>query len=85
MSVYLTIFIVGHLLVPLILFAEAIWQLEVATHAAVWLPAGAILTLALLPSVKGAILGLQWALYMHGFATAATSAGDHLMARTERR
>ena len=26
-----------------------------------------ILTLVLLPSVKGALVGLQWALRMHGF------------------
>jgi hypothetical protein len=26
-----------------------------------------VLCLALLPIIKGAIVGLQWALYMHGF------------------
>ena len=31
---------------------------------------GLILTLLLLPSVKGTIVALQWALYMHGFEDA---------------
>jgi hypothetical protein len=30
-------------------------------------PLTLILTLVLLPSVKGTIVALQWALYMHGF------------------
>ncbi len=34
---------------------------------ALWLPLTLILTLVLLPSVKGALVGLQWALRMHGF------------------
>ncbi len=36
-------------------------------HAALWLPATFGLTLWLLPRVKGAIVGLQWAIGMHGF------------------
>jgi uncharacterized protein (DUF983 family) len=30
-------------------------------------PLAIILPLAMLPSIKGAIVGLQWALRMHGF------------------
>jgi uncharacterized protein (DUF983 family) len=36
-------------------------------HGALWVPLTLILTLVLLPSVKGTIVALQWALYMHGF------------------
>jgi uncharacterized protein (DUF983 family) len=36
-------------------------------HAIVWLPATLLASLWLLPRVKGALVGLQWALYMHGF------------------
>ena len=36
-------------------------------HGALWVPLTLILTLLLLPSVKGTIVALQWALYMHGF------------------
>jgi uncharacterized protein (DUF983 family) len=36
-------------------------------HMAIWLPLTLIASLWLLPRVKGALVGLQWALYMHGF------------------
>ncbi len=37
-------------------------------HVVLWLPLTLGLTLALmLPAVKGAVVGLQWALGMHGF------------------
>ena len=36
-------------------------------HLAIWLPLVLIMSLGLLRPVKGAIIGLQWAMYMHGF------------------
>jgi len=36
-------------------------------HAAIWLPLTVLLALLLLPPIKGALVGLQWALLMHGF------------------
>jgi uncharacterized protein (DUF983 family) len=36
----------------------------------VWLPLTLLSSLWLLPRVKGALIGLQWALYMHGFEDA---------------
>jgi hypothetical protein len=32
-----------------------------------WVPLTLILSLSLLRPIKGALIGLQWALYMHGF------------------
>lgn len=64
---YFTIFIVGHIVVPLILVVATHWQLSNATHLAIWLPLTLVLTLGLLRPVKGAVVGLQWALRMHGF------------------
>lgn len=64
---YLTIVIVGHIIVPLILFIEQRWPLASTTHLAIWLPLTVILSLALLRPIKGLVVGLQWALYMHGF------------------
>ena len=54
---YITILVVGHIIVPLML----LWA-----HYAVWMPATLVLTLALLPRVKGAWIGLMWALRLHG-------------------
>ncbi len=65
---YATIFIVGHLIVPLILANEmsaAPWPLWL--HAVVWLPLTLILTLLIMQPVKGAVIGMQWGLRLHGF------------------
>ena len=64
---YVTIFIVGHIMIPLVLVVERLWQPPYALHAALWLPLTLGLTLGLMPVVKGAVVGLQWALGMHGF------------------
>lgn len=64
---YLTIFVVGHIVVPLALWLETTYQPEMWIHWALWLPLTLILSLALLPRFKGAMIGLQWALRMHGF------------------
>ena len=64
---YFTMLIVGHLLVPLMLVMQLATDLSNATYLAIWLPLTLIATLGLLRPVKGAIVGLQWALYIHGF------------------
>jgi uncharacterized protein (DUF983 family) len=64
---YFTIVIVGHIVVSLVLVVEMAYRPALWVHAALWLPLTVILTLVLLPSVKGALVGLQWALRMHGF------------------
>ena len=64
---YFTIVIVGHIVVGLVLAVEIAYRPALWVHAALWLPLTVILTLVLLPSVKGALVGLQWALRMHGF------------------
>lgn len=64
---YFTMFIVGHLLIPLVLVVERMWQPHWWVHLALWAPLSIVLTLWLLPVVKGAIIGVQWANQMHGF------------------
>ena len=64
---YFTIAIVGHLIVPLMLFAERAWAPALWVHMALFVPLTALLCLAFLPVVKGSLVGLQWAFYMHGF------------------
>jgi uncharacterized protein (DUF983 family) len=65
---YFTILIIGHVLVPLIIMIEVAYHPAYWLQAAVWLPVLLASTLLLMPVVKGAIVGLQWALRMHGFA-----------------
>lgn len=64
---YLVIVIVGHILVPLVLAIEQNFAPSYLVHLAVWLPLTLGMSLALLQPVKGAIVGLQWAIRMHGF------------------
>lgn len=67
---YFTMLIVGHVVVALVLWTEIALSPPVWVHMLVWLPLTLVLSLLLLPSIKGAVLGLQWALRMHGFGKA---------------
>ncbi len=64
---YFTIVVVGHIIVPAVLFVETRWHLSNLQHLLIWLPLTLVLTLALLQPIKGMVVGLQWALRMHGF------------------
>jgi uncharacterized protein (DUF983 family) len=64
---YLTILIVGHLMAPLLLFAFVRWRPDPWTLASVFSIGTVGLSLYLLPRLKGALIGLQWAKEMHGF------------------
>ena len=64
---YFTIFISGHLLVPMVLALETAYHPALWLYAAVMIPVTITLCLALLSRIKGAIVGLQWANFMHGF------------------
>jgi uncharacterized protein (DUF983 family) len=64
---YLVIVIVGHIVVPLALWIETDYAPAVWLQLAIYLPLTVVLSLALLQPVKGAVVGFQWALRMHGF------------------
>jgi uncharacterized protein (DUF983 family) len=64
---YLVVVIVGHVIVGAFMGVEATSTLSTWQHLAIWAPLTVIMALGLLRPVKGATVGLQWALYMHGF------------------
>ena len=64
---YIAIMIVGHLLVGLMLHMEMTWHVNPAVYLYTLVPLAIILPLAILPSIKGAIVAMQWAARMHGF------------------
>jgi len=64
---YITISIVGHIVVTLLLVVEANFELSMNTHLMIWLPLATVLTLGLMQPVKGGVVGMQWALRMFGF------------------
>ena len=64
---YFTILIVGHILVPMALVVEQTWKPSIAFSIGLWIPAIIVSCLALLPRIKGALVGFQWSRRMHGF------------------
>lgn len=74
---YFTMMIVGHLIVGGVLAVERAFAPATWVHMVLWLPLTVILSLVLLPMVKGALIGLQWALRMHGFGTGVDPAAPH--------
>jgi len=67
---YLTIIVVGHLVVPQVLWVEKTFHPDVWIQMTAWLPLTVALTLLLLQPAKGGVVGLQWANRMHGFGDA---------------
>jgi uncharacterized protein (DUF983 family) len=64
---YLTILTTGHVVVPMIISTEVAYAPPVWVHMALWIPMVLGVSLFALPRFKGAIVGVQWALKMHGF------------------
>lgn len=58
---YFTILIVGHLLIGPFLLTDAIFTWPIEQLFALVLPGIVVLSLLLLPRVKGAFVGVQWA------------------------
>jgi uncharacterized protein (DUF983 family) len=63
---YFTILLVGHIVVPLILIVEQHFEPAEWIEMTVWPSLTLMLTLALLPYIKGGVLGLMWAHRMRG-------------------
>ena len=57
---YFTVLLVGHLVIGPMLVFPFIWKAPIGWVLASTLPTIMILTLALLPVVKGAVIGAQW-------------------------
>mgnify|MGYP003348435187 CR=1 FL=1 len=64
----------GIIVVGGILSMERALSPEPWVQMAIWVPLTLILSLALLPRIKGALVGLQWGLRMHGFGGKADEA-----------
>ncbi len=64
---YLVIVIVGHITVGGVLGAERMTDWSSWTHLAIWVPITIIMALAMLNPIKGSVVGILWAMRMHGF------------------
>ncbi|WP_082494652.1 MULTISPECIES: DUF983 domain-containing protein [unclassified Methylobacterium] len=66
---YIVIFIVGHIVGYALLKMETEYDVPLWFQLSFWPIVTLIMAMALLQPVKGAVVGLQYALGMHGFAT----------------
>jgi uncharacterized protein (DUF983 family) len=64
---YVTMLITGHIVVAALLAVERTFQPPEWVHLVIWLPVTALLSLWLLPRIKGGLVAIQWAAKMHGF------------------
>lgn len=67
MPAYITMMIVGHIVVALNLGFERATEWPMWWHMALWPTLTLVMTLAIMQPVKGALIAYQWALRMHGF------------------
>jgi uncharacterized protein (DUF983 family) len=58
---YVTIFLVLHLMIPILILADRSWQASVALEMTVAIPIFLVATLLLLPFAKGGVIGFAWA------------------------
>ena len=65
---YLVVFIVAHIVVGAFMGVEATRTLALWQHLLMWVPLTIVSALALLRPMKGAVVSVQWALYMHNFS-----------------
>lgn len=66
---YIVIMILGHVLVGGYMMTDLIFPASTWIHLAIWVPIGLLTSIATIQPVKGGVIGLQWALRMHGFGS----------------
>ncbi|QSY95898.1 DUF983 domain-containing protein [Rhizobium bangladeshense] len=78
---YIVILVLGHVLVGGYMLTDLTFVLPVWVHLAVWTPITVITALASIQPIKGGVIGLQWALHMHGFGGESDSPDDYDLPR----
>ena len=64
---YLVILVLGHVVVGGYMIMDTLHHLPMVATLAIWAPITVITALAIIQPIKGGVIGLQWALRMHGF------------------
>lgn len=64
---YFTMLIVLHFVLSGMLTVEQVYSPATWIQLTIWMPISLLSALWLLPRVKGALIGIQWARQMHGF------------------
>jgi uncharacterized protein (DUF983 family) len=74
MPAYCVVVLIGHIIVPVMLWSLARYNWPDWVHLALWIPACVLLAILLIQPVKGIIIALQWDIGMHGFAESKAKA-----------
>lgn len=64
---YISIVIIGHIAVGGFMMTDMVLNIPMWAHFAIWVPITILSALLTLQPIKGGVIGLQWALRMHGF------------------
>lgn len=64
---YIVIVIVGHVLLTAYMLTDHLMPQTLWIQFIVWVPLTILLSFLLIQPIKGGVIGLQWALRMHGF------------------
>lgn len=64
---YVSIFLTGHILAPLIIALVKDTELSVGALTAIIMPLAIVMMIGLIKPAKGAIIAIQWWFGMHGF------------------
>lgn len=68
---YLVVLLVGHLLAPFIVALNLRFDISTAIQMALWPSLALVMSMLLIQPIKGAVIALQWARRMQGFAPSA--------------
>ena len=64
---YIVILVLGHVMVGGYMMTDLIFPVSMWVHLAIWAPLTVLTALLIIQPIKGGVIGLQWALRMHGF------------------
>lgn len=73
---YLVIIVLGHVLLGGFMMTDLVFPASDWVHLAIWVPIAIITSLITIQPIKGGVIGLQWALRMHGFGGDASEPGE---------
>lgn len=73
---YISIMVLGHVAVGGFMMTDMVFLWPMWVHFAIWVPITILVALFTIQPIKGGVIGLQWALRMHGFGDANNESGD---------
>lgn len=66
---YISVTLLGHIAVGGFMMTDLVLMVPMWVHFSIWVPIIILAALITIQPIKGGVIGLQWALKMHGFGT----------------